>query len=504
MTQRGEIGERHLVVIGGGITGLAAAWEATGGSTPGPHAEDQPGEASGTAPGVRVTVLESSDRFGGKVRTSALDLPGGPLTVDEGADNFLARVPDAVALCLELGLADQLTQPAIGRAAVWIDGQVRPYMARHVLGVPLTADELASTGIVSDAAVASVDRELESTLRAPDGDVSIGAYLGAHFDREVVDHVVGPLVGGVNAGDVDELSLRAVTPQLAAAAARADGTSLTATLQAQLAQAPPTGPVFQALVGGTQTLIDSLVEQLRGRGVEMRTGAAVAALRSDPVGPSDASATSGTSPDAIEVALVDGTTIAADAVIVATPASVSAELLGAISPRAAAELRSLRHVPVAFVTLAFATADIDPGAVPDDLSGVLIPRDSGLLATAISFGSNKWPQWDDGIHAILRVATGHRHDDRPSTMSDDELIDAVRSDLSTVLGIDAEPVATRVTRWSPGFAQYEVGHLDLVERVRTVLTDDAAGLRVVGADLGGLGLPACIAQGRAAARSLLS
>ena len=123
------------MVIGGGITGLAAAWEATGGATPRPLSGDVFGELSG----VRVTVLESSDRFGGKVRTSALDLPGGPLIVDEGADNFLARVPDAVDLCVELGLADQLTQPAIGRAAVWIDGQVRPYMARHVLGVPLSA-----------------------------------------------------------------------------------------------------------------------------------------------------------------------------------------------------------------------------------------------------------------------------------------------------------------------------------------------------------------------------
>lgn len=492
------------MVIGGGITGLAAAWEATGGATPRPLSGDVFGELSG----VRVTVLESSDRFGGKVRTSALDLPGGPLIVDEGADNFLARVPDAVDLCVELGLADQLTQPAIGRAAVWIDGQVRPYMARHVLGVPLSADELAATGIVSDAAAASVDRERESTLAAPDDDVSIGAYLGEHFDREVVDHVVGPLVGGVNAGDVDELSLRAVTPQLAAAAARADRRSLTATLQAQLAQSPPTGPVFRALIGGTQTLIDSLVEQLRDRGVELRTGTAVAKLRSRS-GPPHTRPSGATPHDtapagAIDVVTSDGTTIVADAVVVTAPASASAELLAALSPTSAAELRTLRHVPVAFVTLAFRNDEIGPDAVPEDLSGVLIPRDSGLLATAISFGSNKWPQWDDGTHTIVRVATGHRHDDRPSTLTDAELIAAVCADLSTVLGIDAAPVASRVTRWAPGFAQYEVGHLDLVERIRTALAEDVPGVQVAGADLGGLGLPACISQGRAAVRSLLS
>ncbi|HNL47820.1 MAG TPA: FAD-dependent oxidoreductase, partial [Microthrixaceae bacterium] len=206
---------RHLVVVGGGITGLAAAWEAS------------------ARAGVTVTVLEASDRLGGKVRTSAIELPGGPRTVDEGADNFLARVPDAVELCVELGLEDQLIEPAIGRAAVWARGAVRPYPTRHVLGVPLDADELARTGIVSDDAVRAVAGEVDSTDPAPPDDVAIGAFIGGRFGREVVEHLVGPLVGGINAGDVDELSLRAVTPQLAAAAA--DGASLTLALRHRLA-----------------------------------------------------------------------------------------------------------------------------------------------------------------------------------------------------------------------------------------------------------------------------
>ena len=211
---------------------------------------------------MTVTVLEASDRLGGKVRTSAIDLPGGPRTVDEGADNFLARVPDAVELCVELGLEDQLIEPAIGRAAVWARGAVRPYPTRHVLGVPLDADELALTGIVSDDAVRAVAGEVDSTDPAPPDDVAIGAFIGGRFGREVVEHLVGPLVGGINAGDVDELSLRAVTPQLAAAAA--DGASLTLALRHRLAAAPPSGPVFRALAGGTATLVDTLADRLRG------------------------------------------------------------------------------------------------------------------------------------------------------------------------------------------------------------------------------------------------
>ena len=157
-------------------------------------------------------------------------------------------------------------------------------------------------------------------------------------------------------------------------------------------------------------------------------------------------------------------------------------------------------MPVAFVTVAL---DASRVTVPEGLSGVLVPRDAGLLATAVSFGSRKWPHWSDGAHTVLRVAVGHRHDDRPADLDDDELVAAVRADLSTVLGVGVAPVATRVSRWSPGFAQYQVGHLELVGRIRSALGADAPAVRVVGADLGGLGLPACIAQGRGASRELL-
>ncbi len=482
MTAATDPGPR-LVIIGGGVTGLAAAWEAS-------------------RRGVSVTVLEASTRFGGKVRTSALDLPTGPLVVDEGADNFLARVPDAVELCVELGLGDQLTQPAVGRAAVWSAGALRPYPARHVLGVPLDVDDLAATGMVSDAALQRVAEEPErfAGTDAPGADVSIGTHLRDRLGDEVVDHVVGPLVGGINAGDIDELSLRAVTPQLAAAVA--DGGSLIDALRRRVDGAPTQGPVFRALIGGTETLVDELVDQLRARGAELRTDTTVTAIRPTARGRrSDDGSESGSGQVPCVVALADGTTIDADAVVLAVPAPVGAEVLVEASPRTAAELRRIVHVPVAFTTFALPRHLV---ALPDDLSGVLVPRDAGRLMTAVSFGSNKWPQWDDGTHVILRVAAGHRHDDRPSSLDDDELITALQAEMSEVLGISATPVAARVTRWSPGFAQYAVGHLELLERTRSALDDDLPAVRLAGADLGGLGIPACIAQGRTAVRDLLA
>jgi protoporphyrinogen/coproporphyrinogen III oxidase len=187
--------------------------------------------------------------------------------------------------------------------------------------------------------------------------------------------------------------------------------------------------------------------------------------------------------------------------VVTTPSPAAAELVRPVAATAADLLAGIRHVPVSFVTFALRRSDV-PVAL--DASGMLVPRDAGLLATAVSWGSAKWAHWDDGEHVVLRAAAGHTHDDRPTRLDDGELVAALHDDLATLMGITAAPVATRVTRWPGGFAQYTVGHLDRVERLEQALDRDAPGVRVVGADLGGLGLPACIRQGRDAIRMLLA
>ena len=213
-------------------------------------------------PGLRVTLLEAADRFGGKVRTSDVTLDDGTtMTIDEGADAFLARVPDAVQLCRELGLDGELTQPAIGRAKVYLDGELRFLPDDTVLGVPTDMEALAASGLLSEGGLATAAAELDRTDAAPDGDVAIGPFLADRFGTELVDHVVGPLIGGINAGDVDELSLTVVTPQLAEAAA--DGGSLSAALAGRRRAEPVTGPVFHALLGGSGRLIEALVDALQ-------------------------------------------------------------------------------------------------------------------------------------------------------------------------------------------------------------------------------------------------
>ena len=455
-----------LVVVGGGVAGLAAAWEAV-------------------QLGASVTVLEAAERTGGKLVTSDLRVDGSVLRIDEGADAFLARVPDAVELCRELGLDDEFVTPATGRAHVWFDGDLHPLPGHHVLGVPLDADDAAATGLLSAAGVERIRTEPEHPGAPPVGDVSVGGHLGERLGREVVDHLVGPLVGGISAGDVDRLSLEAVTPQLAEAARR--GGSLIRSLLDQRAVVEEDTPVFHGLRGGSARLVEVLSERLAGSGARLETSVEVRDVSFDD--------------DGRVSVRTDGRSIDGDGVVLATPADVSAGLLDRLSPQAAEDLRSIPTTSVVLVTLVYDRSDV-PG--PLDGSGFLVPRSAGLFLTAASWGSSKWAHWDDGRHVVLRVSAGHRNDGRVDELDDDAVAALLRADLTTTMGIVAEPRATRVSRWTDAFPQYEVGHLERLARIDAALHRDAPRVRLAGMSYRGVGIPASIRSGRTAARSLLT
>ena len=439
----------HVVIVGGGITGLAAAWEAL-------------------EQGHRVTVHEAGPRFGGLISTAPVDVPGpARLMVDEGADAFLARVPDALELCEQLGLGDQLCEPAVGRAMVHTADGLRWFPERSVLGVPTDVDALASTGLLSEAGLDRVRAAASISQGPPTADVAVGPFLRERFGDELVDRVVGPLVGGISAGDIDQMSLFATTPQIAAAAL--EGGPLSESLARRTAATPP-GPVFNGLRGGTGSLVSALVDQLTRRGGDLRPGSALG--REDIGG------------------------LRADLLVLTTPAAVTSSLVAQVSPAAAEALASIETASVALTTLAYPRAAFD---WPSDASGYLVPRSSGLFLTAVSWGSTKWPHWGDGSHAIVRASTGHRGDDRFVSMDDDAVVDAIRADLELTCGLVAEPDGARVSRWIDGFHQYDVGHLDLVQRIQRDLDVDTAGrIRLAGASLHGVGIPACIRSGRSA------
>jgi oxygen-dependent protoporphyrinogen oxidase len=435
---------RRVAVVGGGIAGLSAAYQLSSGD------------------GVEVVVHEASDRAGGKLHTTTF----AGRAVDEGADAFLARVPWGLELCRELGIEAELVSPATGSAFVWSQGALRRLPAGLVLGVPTDLDALAASGIVSTPVT---PRPSPHALR-PDEDVTVGALVRAQLGDEVLERLVDPLLGGINAGNADDLSIRAAAPQLAAAAER--GPDLLAALRAQPPAVP--GPVFFCPVGGMGALADALLAALAARRVDVRLGSSVSEL------------------DDVD----------ADAVVLAVPAPIAAPLLHADVPAAAAGLAEIDHASVVVVTFSFPRAGVRHEL---DGSGFLVPRTEGLLLTAASWATSKWAHLagDDG-RIVVRASAGRSGEERIASLDDDQLVAQLRGDLALTMGAEVEPDEVRVSRWPRGFPQYAPGHLDRVAAIEATLAEEMPRVVVTGAMLRGIGVPACIREGRAAATTLLA
>lgn len=438
-----------VVVVGGGIAGIAAAW----------FLRDHD-----------VTLVDGATTLGGKLRTS--EVAGHP--VDEGAEQLLVRRPEALALAKDVGLGDQLVHPVTSTASVWARGRLRPLPPRTLMGVPSSAASLRGVLSPWQVARASLDRVLPGV--APTEDVSVASYVGHRLGRPVVTALVEPLLAGVYAGRADELSLFATMPQLP----RVDGSLMEAV---RAAVPPPSGePVFAALRGGLQQLADATLRQSRATVI---SGRSVRRLERLPSGWR-----------VVHGATVDEQQLEADAVVVAVPAQPAARLLADVLPAAAAELADIDYASVAIVTVAFPAAHLPALAG----SGYLVPVQPGRPVKAVTFTSSKWAHLQDDI-VVVRASIGRHGDVTDLQCDDDELVSAVRDELTRTLGVAASPVATRVSRWGGGLPQYAVGHLDRVRRIREAVAS-VHGLAMCGAAYDGVGVPACIASARKAATEI--
>ena len=470
-----------VVVVGGGITGLAAAWQLT-------RAPDPP----------RVVVLEGADRLGGKIATT--EVAG--VVVEAGPDAFLARVPHAVDLCAELGLAADLVPPAAGHAFLWTRGRLRRLPAGLVLGVPSDLVAVARSRIVGPAGLvrAGLDLVLPATPEGAErsvggistSDRSVGEIVAARFGRQVQERLVDPLVGGIHAGRSELLSARATAPQLDAAAR--SGRSL---LLALRRQTPPagSGPVFLTHPEGLRRLIGELETRLRAAGADIRTGTPVTGLRREAGTWRIRTAGGGAG-----IGTAGGATETADAVILTTPAPAAAALLGEVCPAAAALLGGIEQASVVVATFAYPLRAVER---PLEGTGFLVPRPDGRLMTAATFLSTKWAHLARPDVVLVRVSAGRFRDDRVMRLDDGEVVGALHDELADAVGLRERPADATVTRWRDSFPQYAVGHLDRVARVEEAV-GAVPGLAVAGAALRGVGIPACTAQGRQAADRVLA
>jgi protoporphyrinogen/coproporphyrinogen III oxidase len=439
-----------VVVVGAGVSGLAAAYELRKRKR-------------------SVVVLEREQRPGGVIVTERV----GEFIIDAGPDALLVQKPAAVALCNELGLGDRLFPTKLPRTAfVLRGGELHPLPAASILGFPTRVKPLFKSTLFRLPAKFRMAAEVFVPRAPARDDESIAGFVRRRFGSEAVTYIAEPLLAGIHAGDVERLSMRALFPRLIEAEATA-GSVIKAFRRQQ-------GPhnadgVFRSFPNGLAELVDGLMKAVPKESV--RFGANVTRIEEA---------------DGFTIHMADTEPIHARAVILAIPAFAAADLLRPIDPELSAACGSIRYLSTATVVFAFPRA-----AVGHDLKGTgfVVPRAEGISITAGAWISSKWPHRAPEGQALVRAFLGGARDPDVLSKTDGELTSIALGDLTSILGIRGQPIMTRVYRWDRSSPQQEVGHGELMTRIDARLAAHR-GLFVSAAGFRGVGIPDSIADAR--------
>jgi len=442
----------EVAIVGGGIAGLAAAYELQ-------------------LRGVSTRVFEASSRPGGVIASERID----GWVIDAGPDSMLVQKPAAVALCRELGIADRLIHTLPPRTAyVLRDGALHPLVEGSFLGFPLTARGLAASSLFTVSGKARMALEAVIPRREGDEDESIGSFVRRRFGDEAVDYLAEPLLAGIHAGDVERLSVRALFPRLIDA--ERDTGSVLRAFRALRSQPSPTG-AFVSLPGGTGELVESLAARLAPQTIAINTR--VAELHRA---------------GALRVESSAGS-FSARAVILAVPAYAAGLLLRGVDTTLAGLCDAVPYASTATVALGYRRDQVGHLMAG---TGFVVPRVERQALLAGTWITSKWPGRAPDGHVLMRGFLGGGRDPHRLESSDESLIDAARSELADLLNISGDPIVTRLFRFTKQSPQYEVGHLERVAAIEERLAA-IAGVFVTGSGFRAIGIPDCIADGRATA-----
>ena len=438
-----------VAIIGGGISGLAAAYELQ-------------------KRGRRVRVLEAAARPGGVITTERFD----GWVIDGGADSLLVQKPAAVALCRELGIADRLVSTLTPRTAYILrDDRLHPIAEGSFLGFPIKLGALVRSSVFTAGGKLRMACEVVIPRGTGDEDESIAAFVRRRFGEEAADYLAEPLLAGIHAGDAERLSLRALFPRLLDAE-RSAGSVIRA-LRALRVKPSPQG-AFVSLPGGIGELVDSLAGALApgtlalsSRVSEIRRAGAYT----------------------IESG---GGRVEAQAIVLAVPAYVAASLLRGFDIHLASLCDGVPYASTATVTMGYRR---DQVSHPMHGSGFVVPRVERRPLLAATWVTSKWPGRAPDDHVLLRGFLGGGRDPRRLDASDDALVALAQEELTQLLGIAGEPLFTRLFRWHRQSPQYEVGHLQRVAAIEQRLAS-IPGMFVTGSGFRAIGIPDCIADGR--------
>ncbi len=458
----------HILIAGGGISGLSAALEL----------QDR---------GATVTLAEAGNRFGGPLYTEQID----DYQVDTGPDSFLSSKPDGIALIERLGLQDRMinTRPDGGGTFILRKGRLVPLPEGITLLVPTQFRAVATTPLLTPLGKLRLLMDYVLPKKTSGPEESVGDFVKRRMGRQAFEQLAEPLLSGIYAGDAAKLSLQSTFPRLLDVEQQYGGIIKGAIAQRKAAKQRATSPTapryspFVSLEGGLGELIARLVDELEPS--DIRCNRALTSIAPDGNG--------------YQVTLSDGTVLTVDGVILATPAPASADLVEHLIPPLATTLREIPYVSSATVSMAFRQSDVEG---KQGGRGFVIPRVEGRKLTAVTWSSNKFAGRIPDDIALLRGFVGRAGQEETAFLAEDELIALVRSELATITGITAEPVMAKSFRWHRALPQYNIGHKDRLDRIERTLAGHPR-LVVTGSAYRGVGIPDCIGNARREAAALL-
>ncbi|GMB08819.1 oxygen-dependent protoporphyrinogen oxidase [Thermolongibacillus altinsuensis] len=459
--------KQKVVVIGGGITGLTAAYYLQK-------------EARTKQLPIECHLIEASHRLGGKIQTAYQD----GFIIERGPDSFLARKLSASRLVHEVGLDDQLVHNATGTSYVLVKRKLYPIPGGAVMGIPTQILPFVTTGLFSPLGKLRAAADFILPPTKTEGDISLGQFFRRRLGDEVVDHLIEPLLSGIYAGDIDQLSLMATFPQFF----HLEQKHGSLVLGMKRSTPKKTGKekkekgIFQTLKTGLESLVEAIEQKLE-RGT-VRKGVRVERIEK--------------SGNRYELLLSSGEKMEADSVILAVPHMA----LPSLFPQCSffASFQTMPSTSVATVALAFPKE-----AIVKDINGTgfVVSRDSDYTITACTWTHKKWPHTTPEGKVLLRCYVGRAGDEAIVEQTDEEIVKVVMDDLNKIMNITQKPEFFVVTRWKQSMPQYIVGHRERMERVKEQMNEQLPGVFLAGSSYEGLGLPDCIDQGEEAVKKVL-
>jgi oxygen-dependent protoporphyrinogen oxidase len=496
----------HIAIIGGGIAGLSTAY----------HLQKAAAEAEQP---ISYTLLEQSDRWGGKIATETItEYSDEPFIVEGGPDSFITQKPWALQLARELELDDELlpTNDHLRKTFVLNKGKPTPLPDGVLLIVPTKIKPFALSTLISPLGKLRMGMDLFIPPKMDDEDETLAQFIERRLGSEALDKIAEPLMSGIYNADAQMQSLMATFPRFRAIEQKY-GSLTKGMIAGQKARAQaasngasngshppkPQTSMFMSMQKGMDDFVAEIQARLTG---DLRLETAVTkieisesalSLSKDQRSENEPSTTNLQSPISYTLTLSDGSTLSADKIILAVPAFVAAKLLADLSPHAAKELDAIRYVSTGTISLGYRRDELNH---PLDGFGIVIPRSEKRKINAITWSSTKFNQRAPNGYALLRIFFGGSRTPEMMEADDTKILSTVRRELQEIMGVNANPLFHRIYRWQRSNPQYDVGHLDRVDAIEKAMPQN---IFVTGSPYRGIGIPDCVRQGKETAQKVI-